>query len=187
MLGAHLKTMGLAGGLAGLMAFGAVQVADAHGPTRKKVEETVDIKALPDKVWKMMGNFQDMSWLPPVKSTKGTDGNTPDKAKRTLDLGNGATVQEALTKYDAGDHSYGYRIEKVDPKVLPVNDYSSTIKVEPAEGGKGSTVKWKGAFYRSYMNNDPPPDQTDDAAVAAVKKVYRAGLDNLKKKVESGS
>lgn len=41
--------------------------------------------------------------------------------------------------------SYSYRIDKVDVKVLPVNNYSSTITVVPAEGGK-STVEWRGAF-----------------------------------------
>jgi hypothetical protein len=184
------KTMGLAV----LLSAALVQAADAHGPTRQKVIETVTISATPDKVWKVMGNFQDMSWLPGVKSTTGTGGNSIDPknddnevAKRTLTLESGGVIQEGLYKYDPVEHIYSYRIDKVDPKVLPVNDYSSTIKVEPSEDGKGSTVTWKGAFYRGYMNNDPPPDMDDAASKGAVKKIYRAGLDNLKKKVEAGS
>jgi hypothetical protein len=35
------------------------------------------------------------------------------------------------------------------------------------------------------MNNDPPPELNDEAAVKAVKGVYRGGLDALKKKVEA--
>ena len=189
MLGSHMKSLGLAT----LLAFGVVQVADAHGPTRKKVVETVTINATPDKVWKVVGNFQDMSWLPGVKSTTGTGGNSIDPknddnevAHRTITLANGGEIHEGLYKYDAGEHSYSYRIDKVDPKVLPVNDYSSTISVEPADGGK-STVTWKGAFYRGYMNNDPPPDMDDEASAAAVTKIYKAGLENLKKKVEGAS
>lgn len=80
--------------------------------------------------------------------------------------------------------SYSYRIDKVDVKVLPVNNYSSTITVLPAEGGK-STVEWRGAFYRGYPNNDPPPELNDDAAIKAVTALYRKGLDNLKKKFEA--
>ena len=155
--------------------------------------ESVTINAPPDKVWKVVGNFQDMSWVPPVKSTTGTGGNSIDPknddnevAHRTLTLTGGGEIHEGLYKYDAGEHSYSYRIDKVDPKVLPVNDYSSTIKVEAADGGK-STVTWKGAFYRGYMNNDPPPELDDEASVAAVTKVYKAGLENLKKKVEGAS
>lgn len=195
MFGAHLKTSGFATwSLAALLAIGAVQVAEAHGPTRKKVIETVVINASPDKVWKVMGNFQDLSWVPGVKSVTGTGGNSIDPknddnevAKRTITLDNGGQIFEGLYKYDATAHSYSYRIDKVDTKVLPVNDYSSTIKVEPSADGKSSTVTWKGAFYRGFMNNDPPPDQDDAASVAAVQKLYQGSLANLKKKVESAS
>lgn len=188
MLGSHMKTLGLTT----LLAFGFTQVADAHGPTRKKVDETITINAAPDKVWKVVGNFQDMSWVPGVKSTKGTGGNMVDPknsdnevAKRTITLDNGGTINEGLFKYDAGEHTYSYRIDKVDPKVLPVNDYSSTISVTSEDGGKTSKVEWRGAFYRGYMNNDPPPNLDDAASVKAVQGLYKAGLGALKKKVES--
>jgi len=165
-----------------LVSFGA----QAHGPTRKKVEETVEINAAPDKVWAVIGNFQDMSWLPPVEKTEGKGGNEV-KATRTLTLKGGATVDEELYKYSAEKMSYSYRITKVDVKTLPVNDYSSTLKVEDAGGGK-SKVVWDGAFYRGYMNNDPPPELNDEASQKAVRGLYRTGLDALKAKIEkSGS
>lgn len=165
-----------------LVSFGA----QAHGPTRKKVEETVEINAAPDKVWAVISNFQDMSWLPPVAKTEGKGGNEV-KATRTLTLKDGATVDEELYKYSAEKMSYSYRIDKVDVKTLPVNDYSSTLHVEPVDGGK-SKVVWDGAFYRGYMNNDPPPELNDEASQKAVRGLYRTGLDALKAKVEkSGS
>lgn len=178
-------------GVAAALVLGVVHGASAHGPTRKKVVETITINAAPDKIWKVMGNFQDMSWLPGVKSTTGTGGNAVDAknsdnevAKRTITLDNGGTVDEALYKYDPTAHSYSYRIKKVDVSVLPVNDYSSTLSVDSTDGGKTSTVEWRGAFYRGYMNNDPPPNLTDEASMAAVKGLYRSGLEGLKKKVE---
>ena len=164
----------------------AASTAQAHGPTRKKVEETVQINAAPDKVWKVVGNFQDMSWLPPVEKTEGKEANTPDKATRILTLKGGATVEESLYKYSAEAMSYAYRITKVDVKTLPVNDYSSTLKVEPDGDGK-SKVSWSGAFYRGYMNNDPPPELNDEASQKAVRGLYRTGLDALKAQVEKGS
>ncbi|MCJ2034982.1 SRPBCC family protein [Methylobacterium sp. J-068] len=165
-----------------LVSFGA----EAHGPTRKKIEETVEINAAPDKVWAVIGNFQDMSWLPPVEKTEGKGGNEI-KATRTLTLKGGATVDEELYKYSGEKMSYSYRITKVDVKTLPVNDYSSTIKVEDAGSGK-SKVVWDGAFYRGYMNNDPPPELNDEASQKAVRGLYREGLDALKAKIEkSGS
>ena len=159
--------------------------AQAHGPTRKKVEETVEINAAPEKVWTVISNFQDMSWLPPVEKTEGKGGNEV-KATRTLTLKGGATVDEELYKYSTEKMSYSYRITKVDVKTLPVNDYSSTIKVEPNGDGK-SKVSWDGAFYRGYMNNDPPPELNDEASQKAVRGLYRTGLDALKAKVEKGS
>ncbi|AWN42473.1 SRPBCC family protein [Methylobacterium durans] len=158
--------------------------AEAHGPTRRKISESVEINAPADKVWAVVGNFQDMSWLPPVEKTEGTGGNDA-KATRTLTLKGGATVVEELSKYSAEKKSYSYRIDKVDVKTLPVNDYSSTIEVEDA-GGK-SKVTWKGAFYRGYMNNDPPPELNDENSEKAVRGLYRTGLDALKAKVEKGS
>jgi Polyketide cyclase / dehydrase and lipid transport len=159
------------------------QAAWAHGPSRQKVTETIEIDASPAKVWATIADFHDMSWLPGVTKTTGAGGNEQDVAKRQLTLDNGATIDESLYKYDAEAMSYSYRIDNVDVKVLPVNNYSSTITV-PAEGGK-STVEWRGAFYRGYPNNDPPPELNDEAAVKAVTAIYRKGLENLKKKVEA--
>ena len=71
--------------------------------------------------------------------------------------------------------------------MLPVTNYSSTLTVTPGADGKGSSLEWTGAFYRGFPNNDPPPELSDEAAVKAVSGLYKAGLEALKKKVESGS
>jgi hypothetical protein len=155
----------------------------AHGPTRQKVVETVEINAPPEKVWGVIGNFQDMSWHPAVEKLEGSGGNDPN-ATRVLTLKSGGTIDEKLIQSDPAKKTYKYEITKVDVKVLPVNNYSSSITVK-GEGGK-STVEWKGAFYRGFVNNDPPPELNDEAAVKAVKGVYRAGLDALKQKIEAG-
>jgi hypothetical protein len=158
--------------------------AVAHGPSRQKVTETIEINAAADKVWALVGNFQDMSWHPAVAKTEGKGGNDVN-ATRTLTLKNGGTIDEQLDVYDAAEHTYAYEITKVDVKVLPVNDYSSHITVT-ANGDK-STVEWRGAFYRGYMLNDPPPELNDEVAVKAVTGVYKDGLAALKKKLEGGS
>jgi hypothetical protein len=169
---------------AAFVALALPQAVWAHGPSRQKVTETIEINAPPAKVWAAIADFHDMSWLPGVAKTTGEGGNEPDTAKRQLILDNGATIDESLYKYDAAEMSYSYRIDNVDVKVLPVNNYSATLVVLPAEGGK-STVEWRGAFYRGFPNNDPPPELNDEAALKAVSAIYRKGLDNLKKKVEA--
>jgi Polyketide cyclase / dehydrase and lipid transport len=172
--------------LAVTAALAIVTTASAHGPTRRKLQQQVEINAEPAKVWAAIGNFQDMSWLGLVAKTEGDKGNDIG-ATRRLTLKNGATVDEELYKFDAEKMSYSYRITAVDVKVLPVTNYSSTITVSPGADGKGSVVEWAGAFYRGYPNNDPPPELNDEAAIAAVTGLYRDGLDGLKKKLEGGS
>lgn len=157
---------------------------DAHGPTRQKLTKSIEINAPADKVWKVIANFQDMSWHPAIEKTEGSGGNEAG-AKRTLTLkGSGGKIQEALTKYDAAGRTIAYEITEVDVKVLPVTNYSSSLKVE-GDGAK-SVVTWKGAFYRGFMNNDPPPELSDDAAVKAVTGVYDSGLAAIKKAAEAG-
>lgn len=169
-----------AGALAlGLMVLGAA-TAMAHGPSRQKVIEKAEIAVPPDKVWAVIGNFQDMNWHPAVAKTEGTGGNEPG-ATRKITLKNGGTIEEKLNKYDKDGKSYSYEITNVDVKFFPVNNYSSTISVGDA-GGK-SVLEWKGACYRGYVNNDPPPELNDEAAVKAMLELYKAGFDAVKAKV----
>ncbi|MBR0901069.1 SRPBCC family protein [Bradyrhizobium liaoningense] len=171
--------------VAGMALTAAFEPVWAHGPTRQKVRESIEINAPPAKVWAAIANFQDMSWLPPVTKTEGQKGNEVG-ATRTLILTGGAAVEEELYKYEPDMQSYSYRITKVDVKVLPVTNYSSTLTVSPAPDGKAK-LEWAGAFYRGYPNNDPPPELSDEAAKTAVTGLYKAGLESLKKKIESGS
>ncbi len=156
----------------------------AHGPTRQKVTETVEINAPASKVWAVIENFQDMSWHPAVEKTVGEGGN--DKgAKRTLTLQGGGLIHEALLKHDAERMMMKYEITEVDVKVLPVKNYSAMLSVKSE--GDTSTVTWKGAFYRGFLNNDPPPELNEAAAKKAISGVFRGGLDALKKKLEGSS
>lgn len=157
-------------------------VAQAHGPTRQKIIVKQQISASPQAVWNLVKNFQDMSWHPAVKKTEGEGGNSIG-ATRTVTLGNGGQIHEKLEKYDDEKHSFFYRITSVDVEVLPVTNYSSWFSIKSSDNGS-SLVTWKGAFYRGYPNNDPPPELNDQAAKDAVKGVYESGLANLKKLVE---
>lgn len=154
--------------------------AQAHGPVRLKLVMEQKLDASPDEVWAAIGDFHDMSWHPAIASQTGEGGNTPEAGRRVLHLKADAgdpTISETLTKYDPEKRSYAYTITEVDPRVLPVTNYASTLTVRD-EGGK-ATVEWKGGFYRGYPNNDPPADMNDEAAIAAITGVYRAGLDAL--------
>ncbi len=67
-----MKILALA---AALIAFG-VSPALAHGPTRQKIVETVDIDRPVDKVWAIVKDFDALSkWHPAVASSVADKGN----------------------------------------------------------------------------------------------------------------
>lgn len=170
--------------LAALLVAFAPVAAEAHGPSRQKVVGKIEINAPVDKVWAVVGNWQDMSWHPAFSKTEGAGGNGPG-ATRTLTLAEGGgTILETLNKYDAEGRSLGYEITAVDVKVVPVTNYTSQMTVSGT--AEKSIVEWRSAFYRGFVNNDPPPELSDEAAVKAITGVIEGGLGALKKKLEGG-
>jgi len=153
----------------------------AHGPTRQKVTEKIAVDAPADAVWAAIKNFNALKdWHPAVAESPADKGNAVGSV-RTLKLKDGGTLVETLESYDDAQKKYSYRAK--DGGALPVTNYTSTLSVV-ADGGK-SVVEWRGAFYRGFPNNNPPPEQNDEAALKAVTGVYRGGLGNLKKLIES--
>jgi len=167
------------------LALGAVVIlawaglANAHGPSRQKMTETIEINAAPDKVWNIIKDFGSAHvWMPMVASTTEKGGNAVG-ATRELTLKKGGVIEEELTGYEADKMSYKYKIHpNPDCTVLPVNNYTSNITVEAS--GSGSKVSWNGAYYRCFLQNNPPPDQNEEAANKAVSTIYKESLANLK-------
>jgi hypothetical protein len=152
----------------------------AHGPTRQKAIEKITIKASPSAVWAKIKNFDALKdWHPAVAESPADNGNTVGSV-RQIKLKGGGALTETLEGYDDAKMKYSYRAK--DGGALPVTNYTSSISVS-GEGNQ-TVVEWRGAFYRGFPNNDPPPDQNDEAAVKAITGVYKGGLENLKKLVE---
>lgn len=169
-----------------LVLLGLSGIANAHGPSRQKVTETVVVNASPDAVWSIIADFCSIAdWHPAVHACE-SEGGTDKGTERLLTLGEdgGPTILEELQKYAPEQRMYKYRIKEVDVNVLPVTTYSAFLTVK--DNGDGtSTVEWRGGFYRGYPNNDPPPELSDEAAVTAVTGIYTAGLASIKEIAES--
>jgi hypothetical protein len=170
--------------LATLLAVLFPTLSAAHGPSRKKEVSTIEINAPADKVWAVIGKYDDMSWHPAIAKAEVTGGTEVDVAKRKLTFKSGGIFTDTLTKFEPGQRSIAFLTNDEDLKTLPVEGYSTTLTVTEASGK--SNVEWKGAFYRGYMNNDPPPELSDAAAVKAIAAFQKAGLEALKAKVEGG-
>ena len=163
-------------------------LAAAHGPSRLKYETSIEVNAPAAKAWDVIKNFCAIgTWLPPVKKVECKEGN---KVGTERDLWVGKTdgkwsIQEFLLKYEPEKMMYKYKIENADPKAFPVDQYASFLGVTDEGNGK-CKVYWRAGFYRFFTQNDPPKDQDDDAAMAAVKSVYKVGLEQIKKLAEGG-
>jgi hypothetical protein len=149
-------------------------LALTHAAYAVEVNETVDTSASPKAVWTLVGKFDGIvNWLPGVVSSPADKGSKVGSVRViTLKAPGDPTVTETLTARKG--HSYSYKIDKVDPKVLPVTDYTSTISV--TKTATGSTVTWHGNFTPAGMD--------DAGASKAVSGLYRSGLDNIKTLVE---
>lgn len=172
--------------------------ASAHGPVRQKVEETVTINASAEKVWETIKELCSLKQWHPKVSDCTQEGATNKGAKRKLTLANSGWIVEELKNYNDKKMMYSYKFnvddmsaaktivhasQEVKVPVLPVANYSGSIEVKK-KGDNAAEVIWKGAFYRAYMNNNPPPEMNEEAAIRAVTDFYRSGLDNLKQLVE---
>ena len=153
-----------------LLTTAALQVLHAA-----EVTQTITTTASPVKVWTLIGPFDGIAaWLPGAASSPADNGNNTGSVRViTLKAPGNPTVTEKLTGTLA--HSYRYEIVKVDPKVLPVQDYTSTIWV--TRGPTGTTIHWHGTF-------EPAGGASEAAATKAVAGLYQAGLANIKTMVE---
>lgn len=177
-----MKLKLLAAALGAIVAF--TGMANAHGPSRQKVQMSVTLDASPDEVWEVIGKFDDMTWHPAVETTEmtpeGAPADVPDESTRVLHLKadeGDPTITEQLIGWDPEKRMYKYMITDVAVEVLPVTNYSSTLQVKDKDGK--AEVIWKAGFYRGYPNNDPPAELNDEAAIAAVEGIYQAGMDAL--------
>ncbi len=161
----------------GIVAACLMSPAFAHGPTPKKIDETIAIAAAPDAVWKKLADFGAIStWHPDISASQADKGNAVGSV-RGLTF-KGGKITESLDEYDAANRSYSYRMDQENVDALPVSSYSATIAVKPV--GQGSEVSWSGRFYRGDTNNEPPENLNDEAAIKAMDAFFKHGLAGLK-------
>jgi carbon monoxide dehydrogenase subunit G len=124
-----------------------------------KATVDIDIKASPDKVWAVVGDFGGLGkWLPGVDSCR------QEGDDRFLEM-MGMNITEHLVKKDDAGKQIVYAITDG----VPVERHQATITVLPA--GDGSKVTWE--------------VDTDDAMTDMMSQIYQQGLVALKEHVES--
>lgn len=139
---------------------------------RLKVSEEGKLNVSADKAWAVIGDFGGLTKFmggPNMKlELKGspTDAGTT----RTLSMGNGFSITEALVNYDAKKRSYSYIAINGGGSV---KNYLSTLHVEPT-GKNTCKVVWSATF--------DPKEGTDDAtAIQSMGNVYKGAIAGIQK------
>lgn len=109
----------------------------------------------PDRLWKLLSDFSDLSWAPVGSDAVEVQGQGPGMVR----IISGA-VRERLEAIDDAGRSLVYSIPEGNP--LPVNDYRATVSVADAQGG--SALTWSCEFE--------PKDVSEAEARAAVEAMY---------------
>jgi len=150
-----------------------------------KVVQTIRINAPPAAVWAVAGDFNGLPrWLSNIVESRIVLGaNNQIGAIRQLTRRNGTKVTERLIDYDPVHMRAGYTY--VDGAVM-ASDYYPVLQVKDAGDGT-SLVEWSARFKRlAYAEDPPPPGQDDQTLTENYNKIYKAGLESLKRVVEGG-
>ncbi|MAW33243.1 MAG: hypothetical protein CMK56_02405 [Proteobacteria bacterium] len=155
----------------------------AHGPSRQKVIESIEINASPQKVWSMISDFSNYNWHPDVKSFS-SDGKEIG-SKRIINFSENKKISQTLEKLNYERKIISWRILETDNSIMPVNSYSATLSVSKIEGNDNkSNLKFKAAFYRGFMGNDPPEELNDENSKKKVLSFVNKSLKGIKSKLE---
>ena len=159
-------------------------IAFSHGPARVKVVKDIEVKASPDKVWSLVkGACSIKDWNKSVTDCS-TDGEGAG-ARRELTLENGEKIKVKFSKFDEERKRILSTLELEQGRIIkgmPIATLGTFLSV--TESGSGSKVELKGAFYRSFPGQEPPPDMTDEACKEAVLELYTNGLEGIKQLAE---
>ncbi len=132
-----------------------------------KVSMSLSLPVPIEQAWRLIGGFNALpEWHPAVEKSELQDGGR----LRSLQIAGGATLVERLDTFSENDHCYTYTIEQGP---LPVAQYKATIRLRQEPGKPGCVVDWSSEFT--------PSGAPEGDAVAAIRNIYQAGFDNLKR------
>ena len=158
-----------------------VFAAEANELTAK---QSIRIAAPADVVWSVLGDFNGQPrWLTFLESSEIVVGtNNEVGCIRLIKRRDGSQVTERLLEYDPYNMRMAYTY--VDGAVL-ASDYFPVLSVKDAGGGS-SVVEWSAHFKRLHYAVDPPPaGEEDQAQIDFYNGRYKAGLESLKRVIET--
>lgn len=133
-----------------------------------EVERKQTVRATPDEVWAVVGDFGALSEWHPAVAVCDVEryGSVVHRHIRTVD---GDEFLEREVGEHPEEHSYTYEILS---SPLPVRQYRAVFRVVPAP--EGATVVWCSSFE--------PAEASTEKAVQMVSSIYDLGLASIAKR-----
>ena len=155
----------------------------AHGPSRQKVVQKIELNASPEEVWKIISDFTKFNFNKDVISVSSSGKEIG--SKRELIFSDKKKISHSLEKFDETKRKITWRIIETDNDILPVNSYSAMLMVTEKKGVKNKSVlMYKAAFYRGFMGNDPPENLNDENSKKKVISFVKKNISGIKSIVE---
>ncbi|MGH6934179.1 MAG: SRPBCC family protein [Dongiaceae bacterium] len=135
-----------------------------------KVHVSATLHVPAQAVWNMIGGINELArWHPAV--VRSEESREDDATIRRLILMDGGMVTARLERHDEHERSYSYTIIETP---LPVAEYRAHLRVRESDDGNSCTVDWSSEF-------EPTEDAPESEAVRAIRGVYEAGFENLRR------
>lgn len=152
--------------------------AAAHGPTPRKTDQSLLIKAPSALVWKQLSSLCAIAdWHAEVAKCESVSAS-----KRLLTLKNGGKLSEEMDEILPQKLTIAYRLgNDSEAKALAVSSLTGKIKLTTE--GAATRVSWMARYYRADTTNEPAADADDAAAQAAVDSYVKTALDGLEANV----
>lgn len=149
-------------------------MTDTAASAEPKVTVTAEFEVPAGKVWDVLSDFSNLSWVPPVHHVE-FEGEGPGMLRRMYVTADSPGIVEQLESLDEENLTIVYSVRDNNP--LPVENYVATMVIT-STGPDSSRLDWACSF-------DPREGVSEEQAVNVVNGFYGALVSGMKGVLES--
>lgn len=149
-------------------------MTDTAASPEPKVTVTVELAVPAAKAWDVLGDFANLSWVPPVHRVE-FEGEGPGMLRRMYLTVDSPAIVERLESLDSENLTIVYAVTENNP--LPVDGYLATMAITPTGPGT-SRLDWSCCF-------EPREGVSEEQAVNMVNGFYGAVANGIRDVLES--
>ena len=138
------------------------------------VKKSITIISSQARVWKIIGNIVDMSWVTGVKKHHSLRKKKRHRAIRKITLDDKSVIEEHIVLWESGS-----RFSYIATKGLPLHAYVATISLKQ-KGPDITQITWQ-----SYLNSTDMSKVEFSKFLIQMGSFYEISLGNLKDMLES--